>query len=505
MWGFRSGYAEIRHTLNVQLLLENHWKMSSATIVWFRHDLRLADHPALVAAVARGRNVIPVFIWSQEDQGRWPAGAATRWWLHFSLQTLDRKLRAVGSRLTIRQGRSIKVLPEIVAETGASAVFWHRRYEPEAILCDTQIKSALKQQGILAESYNGSLLNEPWEIKTKTGGPYKVFTPFSKACLAHAEPAPPLAAPIRIAAPSRWPESLSIDELRLLPKIPWDIGFRSVWSPGCDGADELLKEFLPAGVSQYADERNRPDHRGTSRLSPALHFGELSPRQIWQAVCRHCDESPQSPQIGEPYLRQLLWREFAHHLLYHFPHTAIQPLREEFANFPWQKNAKHLRAWQRGQTGYPIVDAGMRELWTTGWMHNRVRMIVASFLVKDLLISWQSGADWFWETLVDADLANNTLGWQWTAGCGADAAPYFRIFNPISQSEKFDPDGTYVRRWVPELSALPTEWIHQPWNAPPLMLREARIKLGSTYPRPIVDHDAARKEALAALDEMRSM
>ncbi len=476
--------------------------MSSPSIVWFRHDLRLADHPALVAAVARGRGVIPVFIWSPDEEGRWPEGAATRWWLHFSLVALDRQLRSAGSRLIVRQGPALPVLSEITAATGATAVFWHRRYEPEAIQRDTQIKSQLKQQGILAESYNGSLLYEPWEVHTKTGGPYQVFTPFSKACLTHSEPEIPLAAPVRIPAPDTWPESLTIESLGLLPKIRWDQGLRAAWTPGCEGAEAGLQEFLPQGVAQYADERNRPDHRGTSRLSPAVHFGELSPRQIWHAVSRHLREAP---QIGEPYLRQLLWREFAHHLLYHFPHTATQPLREQFARFPWRQNAKQLQAWQRGRTGYPIVDAGMRELWATGWMHNRVRMIVASFLVKDLLNPWQSGADWFWDTLVDADLANNTLGWQWTAGCGADAAPYFRIFNPVSQGEKFDPEGSYVRQWVPEISSLPTEWIHQPWNAPPLMLREAGIKLGTTYPRPIVDHDVARKEALAALGEMRAM
>lgn len=478
--------------------------MSAPTIVWFRHDLRLSDHPALVAAVSRKQGVIPVFIWSPAEEGRWPPGAATRWWLHFSLQALDKQLREVGSRLIIRQGPVLKVLREIVAETGASAVFSHHRYEPESILRDTTIKAALKKEGVLAESYNGSLLYEPEAVKTKTGGPYKVFTPYSKACLKHSEPQLPLPAPHRLTPPSNWPQSSTIDDLRFLPKIPWDTEFRFTWTPGGPGAEAFLKQFLPHGAAEYADERNRPDHRGTSRLSPALHFGELSPRQIWHAVSRHFGESPQAPKQGEPYLRQLLWREFAYHLLYHFPETPTQPLREEFGRFPWKKNAPQLRAWQRGQTGYPIVDAGMRELWATGWMHNRVRMIVASFLVKDLLIPWQSGADWFWDTLVDADLANNTLGWQWTAGCGADAAPYFRVFNPISQGEKFDPEGSYVRRWVPELSSLPTAWIHQPWNAPQPILRAADVKLGQTYPRPIVDHDIARKDALAALSEMRA-
>lgn len=478
--------------------------MSSPTIVWFRHDLRIADHPALVSAVARGRGVIPVFIWSPDDEGRWPEGAASRWWLHFSLKALDQQLRSLGSRLIVRQGRVLRVLQDLIAETGASAVSWNRRYELEAIQRDTTIKSALKQQGILTESYNGSLLYEPWEISTRTGRPYLVFTPFSKACLGQAEPDAPLAPPVRIPRPATWPESLQVNHLNLLPTTPWDTGLHAAWTPGCCGAETLLKEFLLDGVADYSDDRNRPDHRGTSRLSPALHFGELSPRQVWQAVCQQLKEAPRSPRIGEPYLRQLLWREFAYHLLYHFPQTPTHPLREEFERFPWRDNAQQLRAWQLGQTGYPIVDAGMRELWTTGWMHNRVRMIVASFLVKDLLTPWQHGADWFWDMLVDADLANNTLGWQWTAGCGADAAPYFRIFNPVSQGKKFDPEGRYVRHWVPEISKLSNDWIHQPWNAPPLILSEAGIKLGTTYPRPIVDHDAARKEALVALNQMRT-
>ncbi|MDB5335109.1 MAG: deoxyribodipyrimidine photolyase [Planctomycetaceae bacterium] len=476
---------------------------SSASIVWFRRDLRVADQPALVAALARGKPVIPVFIWSPGEEGRWPEGAASRWWLHFSLLALDARLQSLGSRLIVRQGASLSELRKLVEETGALAIFWNRRYEPDAIRRETEVKAALKADGLLAESYNGSLLYEPWEIKSKSGGPYKVFTPFSKACLVHAEPERPLATPTRVAAPAAWPKSLPIEGLGFLPTIKWDSGFHTMWHPGCDAAEQMLKTFLPAGVAQYVEERNRPDHAGTSRLSPALHFGEISPRQVWHTVCDHLQEKPRSPQMGEPFLRQLLWREFAHHLLFHFPQTPTEPLREEFSHFPWLDNQQHLRAWQRGLTGYPIVDAGMRELWATGWMHNRVRMIVASFLVKDLLLPWQAGADWFWNTLVDADLANNTLGWQWTAGCGADAAPYFRIFNPVSQGENFDPERAYVRRWIPELAELPNEWIHQPWNAPPLVLREAGIKLGKTYPRPIVDHGNARLKALEALSQIR--
>jgi deoxyribodipyrimidine photo-lyase len=477
--------------------------MPAASVVWFRHDLRVADNPALIAAIARGGPVIPLFIWSPEEEGKWPPGAASRWWLHFSLKALEKQLKAIGSRLIICQGKTQHALQQILSATDASAVFWNRRYEPGAIHRDTAVKSALKRMGVFAESHNGSLLYEPWDIKNKTGGAYKVFTPFSKACLAYSEPAQPLAAPQHLAKPAKWPESLHVDELRLLPKIHWDAGFHAAWHPGADAAETALAAFCPKGVREYAADRNRPDHSGTSRLSPALHIGELSPRQIWHSVSKSLHEKPAAPLEGEPYLRQLLWREFAHHLLFHFPQTPTEPLRNEFSEFPWRSDAKGLKAWQQGLTGYPIVDAGMRELWTTGWMHNRVRMIVASFLIKDLLLPWQAGADWFWDTLVDADLPNNTLGWQWTAGCGADAAPYFRIFNPTTQGEKFDPEGSYVRRWIPELADLSTKWIHQPAAAPPLELLEAKIKLGTTYPRPIVDHDMARKRALEALQTIR--
>lgn len=479
--------------------------MSDLSLVWFREDLRIADHPALVAAIARGGPVIPVFIWSPEDEGRWPPGAASRWWLHFSLRALSSQLQRLGARLIIRSGNAREVLRNLVTETGASGVFWNRRYEPEAVQRDTQIKSTLKKLNVFAESYNGSLIYEPWEVKTKTGGPYQVFTPFSKACLAHSEPSQPLAAPTRLAPPSEWPETLSLDELKLLPKIPWDVGFQKAWNPGAQGAESALSAFCLAGVRGYAVDRDRPDQSGTSRLSPALHFGELSPRQIWQTVSEALHERPGAPVEGQPYLRQLLWREFAHHLLFHFPHTPAMPLRDEFSGFPWRSDAAGLHAWQKGMTGYPIVDAGMRELWATGWMHNRVRMIAASFLVKDLLIPWQAGADWFWDTLVDADLANNTLGWQWVAGCGADAAPYFRIFNPTTQGEKFDPQGVYVRRWIPELADLSTRWIHQPASAPSHELHAAGIKLGVTYPKPIVEHDLARTRALEALQQMRNL
>jgi len=355
------------------------------------------------------------------------------------------------------------------------------------------------------ESFNGALLHEPWAIRNKAGHPFQVFTPFWKTCLASGEPSEPLPAQRRFTAPPRRPASLPLAALDLEPKVNWTSGLRAAWQPGSAGAKAELGRFLRDGLLTYAEGRNRPDVVGTSRLSPHLHFGEISPRQVWQAV-RHFAESQSIPaEVWRhwQFLTELGWREFAQHLLFHFPHTPEQPLRAEFARFPWRKSPAWLRAWQRGRTGYPLVDAGMRELWSTGWMHNRVRMVVASFLVKNLLLPWQDGSRWFWNTLVDADLANNTLGWQWTAGCGADAAPFFRIFNPISQGEKFDPEGSYVRRWVPELARLPAAWIHQPWKAPPAALAAAGVKLGRTYPRPIVSLLISRELALEAYQRIR--
>jgi deoxyribodipyrimidine photo-lyase len=469
--------------------------MPTPTLVWFRHDLRLADNPALSHACATGGPVIPVFIWSPEEEGNWPPGAATRWWLHQSLFALTSDLEDRRSRLIVRRGPALETLRELARETGAKSVVWNRRYEPASIARDTTIKSALKSDGLAAESFSASLLFEPTDIRNKAGTPFKVFTPFWKHCLSLGTPAPPQPAPARIAAPGLWPSSLELAELSLLPTVPWDTGLRGRWTPGERGAVAVLEDFLLERMTEYSDERDRPDRPGTSGLSPHLHFGEISPRQIW-AQC-----NAQGAAAG-PYLRQLVWREFAHHLLYHFPDTPTAPLRPEFEHFPWVDDPAGLRAWQRGLTGYPIVDAGMRQLWHTGWMHNRVRMIVGSFLVKDLLVSWRRGAEWFWDTLVDANLANNTLGWQWIGGCGADAAPYFRIFNPVLQGEKFDPKGEYVRRWCPELSRLPTSLIHQPWTASPSELRAARVRLGESYPAPIVDHKEARDRALVALATM---
>jgi deoxyribodipyrimidine photo-lyase len=458
------------------------------TVVWLGRDLRVADNPALRAAVERGGPVIPVFVQTPDED----AGGASRWWLHQSLTKLTAALDKTGSRLILRQGPAADVLAAVAREAGSRAVLWNRLYEPAAAEAQRTAQGRLRAEGIEAESFPGNLLFEPGSILNGSGKPFQVFTAFWKACLAARPPAKPMPAPRRIAAPAEWPASLELRELRLEPAVDWAGGLREAWEPGEAGAARQWREFRRKGLAEYAVERNRPDHRGTSRLSPYLHFGEIGVRQVWH----------EAPAGGE-FARQIAWREFSYHLLHHFPRTAKEPLRPEFARLPWRMDAGALRAWTRGRTGYPMVDAGMRELWHTGWMHNRVRMLAASFLVKHLMVPWQEGAAWFWDTLVDADLANNTMGWQWTAGCGADAAPYFRIFNPVLQGEKFDPEGSYVRRWVPELAKLPDAWIHKPWAAPPPVLAEAGVRLGTTYPRPIVEHEAARQRALEALASVR--
>jgi deoxyribodipyrimidine photo-lyase len=458
--------------------------MARPALVWFDRDLRLADNPALHRAVSDRGEVLPIFIWAPEEENPWSPGAASQWWLHQSLLELERSLARRGSRLIIRRGPTVPAILDLVRETSAQTVLWNRKLEQQ-----------LRERGIAAESCPGNLLFEPGAVLNTSGKPFQVFTAFWRACQAMPAPPEPTRTPARLRAPSAWPASLDLSDLRMEPEIDWAGGLRESWRPGESGASRQLKVFARGAAASYSNDRDRPGLRGTSRLSPHLHFGEISARQVWHAL---------SGATGaEPFLRQVVWREFSAHLLSHFPQTPLDPLRPEFRFFPWRVDAKALRAWTRGQTGYPIVDAGMRELWHTGWMHNRVRLVAASFLIKHLLIPWQEGAHWFWDSLVDADLANNTMGWQWTAGCGADAAPYFRIFNPVLQGEKFDPDGSYVRRWVPELAKLPRQWIHKPWQAPPSALAEAGITLGKNYPRPIVEHEFARRRALDALAEMR--
>ena len=410
------------------------------TLVWFRRDLRLRDNPALRAAVRRGGAVIPVFVRAPEEERPWAPGQASRWWLARSVAALDRALRERGSRLIVRSGPTRKALSELARDCGADAIYWNRRYEPAVAARDAAVEAALP-----AQTFNSALLFEPGQILNGAGRPFQVFSAFWQACQAMPEPPRPEGAPARIPAPLRWPKSETvIDRLQELPG----------WEPGEAGAQARLRRFLRQAADSYTTDRDRPDLEGTSRLSPHLHFGEIGPRQLWHALRSH-----------EAYLRELAWREFAYHLL------ALRPQPEDAAR---EIDLRSLRLWQNGRTGYPIVDAGMRELLATGWMHNRVRMLVASFLVKDLLIPWQAGAAWFWDKLVDADLANNTLNWQWVAGRGAGACPWFRIFNPITQAKKFDPQGDYVRRWVPELER------------------------GKAYPPPMVDHREAARRARAA-------
>ena len=475
------------------------------TIVWFRQDLRVADNPALAAAAALGP-VLPIYVLDDAAAGERAVGGASRWWLHHSLDALSRRLAKLGAPLVLRRGGAAAVLERLAAETGARGVFWNRVYEPAAAAVERDLAQRLMRAGREARAFSASLLFEPEDIVTKDGRPYQIFTPFWRACLAAPEPARPSPAPRKLAAPRAVPTGDRLDDWGLLPTKPdWAGGLREAWlgggmGPGEAGAARRLAAFLDDALARYGGDRDRPDRDGTSRLSSHLHFGELSPHQLWHAAraAEAARDDAGLPGGAEAYLRQLGWREFSAHLLHHVPSLPDAPLRANFARFPWRRDKKALRAWQRGLTGYPLVDAGMRELWATGWMHNRVRMVVASFLVKHLLLPWQDGERWFWDTLVDADLANNAASWQWVAGSGADATPYFRIFNPTLQGEKFDPDGAYVRRWVPELARLPDRFIHRPAEAPESVLSDAGVALGKSYPRPIVEHAAARSRALAA-------
>jgi deoxyribodipyrimidine photo-lyase len=469
--------------------------MSSTAIVWFRRDLRLADNPALDRACRDHEHVVPVFVWDPDAEGDWAPGAASRWWLHHSLSALDKRLRQRGNRLIVTHGDTADELARICNATGAEAVYWNRLYEPALIMRDRQLKSSLRESGLVADSSNAALLFEPWELLKSDQSPYLVFTPFWKQ-MQKSWKAPALhPEPRELKGPARWPASLEINELHLLPDLDWADGFARHWQPGEEGARGQLEDFCAEGVADYDRTRNLPDRTGTSRLSPHLHFGEISPAQVARAL----DESGELP-AGKgrlSLLREIAWREFSVYLLFHFPEIPHQPLRSQFADFPWRRPdnyADDLTAWQQGRTGIPLVDAGMRELWQTGWMHNRVRMVVASFLTKNLLIPWQEGAKWFWDTLVDADLANNTQGWQWTAGCGADAAPYFRVFNPVLQGEKFDSRGRYVRRWCPELEKRSAAQIHHPLDA---------SERQGNYPAPVVDLKGSRQRALEAYQRIR--
>jgi deoxyribodipyrimidine photo-lyase len=478
-------------------------------IVWFRQDLRLADQRALAAAAATGAPVLPLYILDDEAPGTWAMGGASRWWLNRSLDQLAAGLTSLGSRLILRRGKATDIVPELARAVGAATVYVQAAYEPWAAGLEADVRRALETDGVALKRMAGALLKRPDALRTKgSGEPFRVYTPFWRALMASDPPAVPVAAPTKLQAPAKWPTTDTLADWTLHPTSPdWSGGLATEWTPGEAGARARLDAFLATSLPGYTTERNRPDRPGTSKLSPHLHFGEISVATCWYAARSAADAMAANGHPAdkglETFLKELVWREFAAHLLAQCPTLPEAPFKPAFAAFPWVDDAPGLRAWQRGATGYPIVDAGMRELWQTGWMHNRVRMIVASFLIKDLLIPWQAGEAWFWDTLVDADLASNAASWQWVAGCGADAAPYFRIFNPVTQGETYDPDGAYVRRYVPELAKLPTAHIHEPWTAPPMVLAAAGVTLGKTYPHPIVDHAKARDRALTALKSLK--
>ncbi|OYV37180.1 MAG: deoxyribodipyrimidine photolyase [Rhodospirillales bacterium 20-64-7] len=468
---------------------------NTAALVWFRNDLRLDDNPALAAALDAADRILPVYILDEQT------GGASRWWLHHSLTALAQDFARRGANLVLRRGDPAHIIPELAARIGAASVHAGRSYEPVLRETDRAVDAALKGQNIGFHRHLATSLFAPERIKTQSGTLYGVYTPFSKACFAAGVPEEYFSAPDKIPGVA----DVASDDLAdwaLLPSKPdWTGGLRDTWTPGEAGAHRRLREFLDGPVKNYAEARNHPGVAGTSRLSPHVHFGEISPRVVWHRAAA----AGQSKGV-EVFLKELLWREFSISLLWQHPELRRRPIRKEFADFPWADAAASeaaLRAWQRGQTGVPIVDAGMRELWRTGWMHNRVRMICASFLTKHLLIPWQAGERWFWDTLCEADEAANGASWQWVAGCGADAAPYFRVFNPVLQGRKFDADGGYVRKFVPELAALPDAHLHAPWEAPEEILTNARVKLGESYPHPIISLHEGRERALAAYGRIK--
>jgi len=474
-------------------------------VLWFRGDLRLGDHAALAAAVRSGAPILPLYILDDASPKEWKAGGASRWWLGESLAALSEDLSRRGSFLVLRRGTSETELLRIVEESGAAAVYFTRSYDPWSVLLEKRLKSKLDDANVEFRRFGGRLLREPEEMRTSDGGFYKVYTPFSRAFMKDFVSAKAIRPPERITSPLHRPKSEHLGDWSLHPSKPdWSKGIAAAWQPGESGASARLSNFVRTALKSYAPDRDYPAKPGTSRLSPHLAFGEIAPTACWHAALHASGKTGGSDKSIETFLKELLWREFSANLLFHFSQLPDEPFRKDFAAFPWRKDAKHLKAWQSGQTGYPIVDAGMRELWATGYMHNRVRMIAASFLIKHLLLPWQSGEAWFWDTLVDADLANNSASWQWVAGSGADAAPYFRIFNPVLQGEKFDPAGDYVRQWVPELSRLPQEIIHAPWKGDAHTLAQAGVKLGKSYPKPIVEHAEARARALASYERIRN-
>lgn len=468
-------------------------------IYWFRQDLRLTDNPALQEAIKTGQPVLPLYILDDEAAGDFKIGSASRWWLYNSLKALQKD---VGKSLCFAKGDAAKILQQIVTDTGADKIFFNRCYEPWQIQKDKEIKDVFSGRDVDVRQFHGSLLREPEHVLKGDGTPYKVFTAFYKngftGDAASAIPEPQEEAK---GADFFQYTLISIDELDLLPDKGWYKTFEKHWTPGEQGAQKRLDDFFAEGLADYKKGRDYPAQNAVSHLSPHLHFGEISPRSVWYAAQARIADGTSEAQ-AQHFLRELVWREFSYSLLFNFPDLPRDNFQEKFDHFPWREDDEALSRWQKGMTGYPVVDAGMRELWQTGYMHNRVRMIVGSFLVKNLMLHWHHGEDWFWDTLLDADLANNSASWQWIAGCGADAAPYFRIFNPVTQGQKFDPDGAYVRRYVPELAALPDKYLHNPWEAPEDVLHKAKVKIGQDYPRPIVDLKASRERALAAFKSL---
>lgn len=478
--------------------------MTTPIVYWFRADLRTRDLPGLVAAVKTGRPLLACYILDDESPGDWRLGSASRWWLHHSLRSLAATIEDLGGKLLLRRGNTRKVLPEILAAADADTVYCSQHFEPWARQLERDLQEELGRRGYSIKTFPGASLFHPGAVLNQSAQPYKVYTPFWRACRAHDAPPVPSSRPGKITWSSNLPQGDHLHDWCLLPSDPdWAEGWEKMWQPGEQGARGRLKSFLRGPVTEYRKGRDFPATDCTSRLSPHLRFGELSVGEVWHRVQAWAGKNPTQAAAAEKFLSELGWREFSHYLLYHFPTIPELPFKQQFQAFPWLGDKAALRAWQRGQTGYPVVDAGMRELWQTGYMHNRIRMVVASFLTKHLLIHWRAGEDWFWDTLLDADLANNACSWQWVAGSGADAAPFFRIFNPVAQGEKFDPEGHYVRRWVPEIAGLPDNYLHRPWEAPQPVLEQAGVQLGATYPHPIVDHKQAREAALAAYGDIK--
>lgn len=465
-------------------------------IVWHEQDLRIEDNEALYTASKCSDNVISLFIYSTENV-RWSYGSASKWWLHHSLLHLAKRYKAIGGQLILRKGDPVEILKKLCKQNEIKAIYYNERFEPHLYSRDQKIKKELEEFGIEVKAFNGSYLVHPEKILNKTGNPYCVFTPFYRTALKEIDTTFAVFPTPKHFIPFSKITSDPVDSFGLLTKKKWYKKLETSWIPGRDAAKEIILKFTKI-IKDYPEDRDIPFVEGTSKLSPYLHFGEISPREVL-----HLLQKKVTNHALDPFLRQLIWREFANYFLFHFPKIADKNWREAFDEFPWKTSKVLLEKWQQGQTGYPIVDAGMRELWQTGWMHNRVRMVVASFLVKDLMIHWKEGALWFWDTLVDADLPSNSLNWQWVAGSGPDASPFFRIFNPLLQGEKFDPEGLYIRKYVPELAKLSKKWIHNPWEAPKEELEKAGVVLGQNYPLPVVDHEEQRNKALAAYKKIR--